>query len=286
VNDVQPENWLGELLPTEGAFAPEASQPIMTVCNELDLTMEPMRHASPRARAGLRPHHLILNSFVLLSPNWPVFSQHSPNVPFDPRESWRLFWLANPLDLTQEFLQASGEFWVKIALIESNAPIPGIMDASMMDTRHYAGSGAGADKVDREITTQVKAIRAKRATLRPLATPSLRSWEQSPECSIREAKKRRFIVIVMGSSPKFCPVAEGYSALCSTLTETMDGDAAAAHCILKEAGACCRLGWQFHEVQPALTTKLRHPAHGSVDTIRYHPETRAGCLAGRSWEDY
>jgi 3'(2'), 5'-bisphosphate nucleotidase len=284
VIDVQPENWLGELLPSEVAFAPEASQPIMTVYSELDLTMESKRHASPLARAGLASHHLILNSFALLSPNWPVLSQESQKVPFDRRKAWRLFWLANPLDGTQEFLRANGEFTVKIALIDSNAPILGIVFASMIDTRYYAARSAGADKVDREITTQVKAPRAERATIRTLASPSHRSQEQSLECSIRRAEKRKFIVIVVGSSPKFCPVAEGDSDLCPALTETMDGAPVAAHCILEEAGACCRLGWQFHEVQQTLTTKLRHPAHGSLETIRSHPEARVGCVAGRSKE--
>jgi 3'(2'), 5'-bisphosphate nucleotidase len=282
VIDVHPENWPGWLLPTQLAFAPEVSQPIMKDSNKLDLAMESRPHASPRARAGLRSHHLILNSFARLSPNWPVLSQESPKVPFDPRMAWRLFRLANPLDLAQEFLRANGEFRVKIAPIDSNAPIFGIVYASMMDTRCYASRSAGAGKVDHEITTEVKATRAERATLRTRASPSRRSREQSLECSIRGAEKRMFIVIVMESSPKFCPAAEDYSDLCPAFTETMDGDAAAAHCILEEAGACCRLGWQFRAVQPTLTTKLRHPAHGSVEAIRSHPEARAGCSASRS----
>jgi 3'(2'), 5'-bisphosphate nucleotidase len=284
VIDVQPENWLGGLLRSEVAFAPEASQPNMTVYSELDLAMESKRHGSPLARAGLASHHFILNSFALLSPNRPVLSQESPKVPFDQRKAWRLFWLANPRDGIQEFLRANGEFTVKIALIDSNAPILGIVYAFMTDTRYYAARSAGADRVDREITTQVKATRAERATVRTRASPSRRSQEQSLECSIREAEKRKFIVIVMGSSTEFCPVAEDYSDRCPAFTGTMDGDAVAAHCILEEAGVCCRLGWQFHEVQQTLTAKIRHPAHGPLETFRSHPEARVGCLAGRSKE--
>ena len=265
--DVQPENWLGELLPSEVALAPEASQPIMKVYSELDLAMESKRHGSPLARAGLRSHHLVLNRFALLSPNWPVLSQKSPKVPFDQRKAWRLFWPANPRDGIQEFLRANGEFTVKVALIDSNAPI---------------ARSAGAGKVDREITTQVKAARAERATVRTRASPSRRSQEPSLECSIGGAEKRKFIVIVMGSSPEFCPVAEDYSDRCPAFTGTMNGDAVAAHCILEQAGVCCRLGWQFHELQQTLTTKIRHPAHGPLETIRSHPEARVGCLAGRS----
>jgi 3'-phosphoadenosine 5'-phosphosulfate (PAPS) 3'-phosphatase len=137
----------------------------MTLSSELDLTIESKRYASPRARAGLRSHHPMLNSFALLSPNWPVLSQQSPKVPFEPRKSWGLFWLANPLDLTPEFLRANREFWGKIALIGSNAPIPRIVYASMMATRYYAARSAEANKVDREITTQVKATRTQRESL-------------------------------------------------------------------------------------------------------------------------
>jgi 3'-phosphoadenosine 5'-phosphosulfate (PAPS) 3'-phosphatase len=177
VIDVQPENWLGELLLPEVAIAPEASQPIMTVDSGLVMALGSKRHASPLARAGLASHHLILNSFALLSPNLQVLTQESSKVPFD----------------------------------------------------------------------------------------------QQKTC-------------VMGNSPKFCPVVEGYSDLCPALTETMDGNPLAAHCILEQALACCRLGWQFHEVQQTLTAKLRHPAHGSVETIRSHPEANVGCLRGRSKE--
>ena len=157
----------------------------MTVYSELDLTIESKRYASPRARTGLRPQHPILNSFALPSSNWPVLSQQSPKVPFEPRKSWGLFWLANPLDLTPGFLRANREFWGKIALIGSNAPIPRIVYASMMATRHYAARSAEANKVDREITTQVKATRAQRESLWTLATPSHRSQQQSPECFLQ-----------------------------------------------------------------------------------------------------
>jgi hypothetical protein len=67
------------------------------------------------------------------------------------------------------------------------------------------------------------------------------------------AEKRKFIVIVMGSSPKFCPAAEDHSDLCLAFTETMDGGQAAAHCIFEEAGGVAGLDDNFMKYNQPLT---------------------------------
>lgn len=108
----QPQNRLGKLLGTAVGFASEASLPTMRVSSGLDLAIESRRHGSPWDCAGLRSHHFILNSLALLSPNRPVLSQLSPEVVFDQRKARRLFWLRNPLALTQEFLRANRELRV------------------------------------------------------------------------------------------------------------------------------------------------------------------------------
>jgi 3'(2'), 5'-bisphosphate nucleotidase len=113
-------------------------------------------------RPDLTFHHPILKDFALLSPNCPVLSQGSPKAPFDERKSWRHFWVVEPVGGTKKLLRPNGEFTVNIALMDSNVPIFGIVYASVIDKLYYDARSPGAHKVDRKITTQVKAAQAEK----------------------------------------------------------------------------------------------------------------------------
>jgi 3'(2'), 5'-bisphosphate nucleotidase len=116
--------------------------------------------------------------------------------------------VVEPVCGTKQFLRPNGEFTVNIALMDSNAPNFGIVYASVIDKLYYDARRPGAHKIDRKITTQVKAAPAEKTTLRTVASRSHQSQEESLECFIRAAEKREFVVVVMGSSLNFFPGAE------------------------------------------------------------------------------
>lgn len=232
--DIQRENWLGELLPSVVAVAREAGQSILEVYDEAEPAVERKPDQSPQTAADLASHHVILNGLALLSPHWPVLSEESPAVPFVERMTWRHFWLVDPLDGTKEFLQRNGEFTVNIALMEDGAPILGVVYAPALDKLYFAARGAGAHKVDREITSPIRVARAGKTLLRTLVSRSHGCPEERLERFIHGAERCEFMV--MGSSLKFCLVAEGAADFYPRLGLTMEWDTAAAHCILEEAG--------------------------------------------------
>jgi 3'(2'), 5'-bisphosphate nucleotidase len=232
--DIQAENWLGELLPHVVALARKAGNAIMNVYNEENQAVEYKQDSSPLTHADLVSHRVILKGLAQLSPDWPVLSEESPEIPFNQRKSWHHFWMVDPLDGTKEFLRRNGEFTVNIALMESNAPILGVVYAPVIDIFYFAARGVGAHKVDGKISSQIKATRAEKATLRMVVSRSHRSQEENLERFIQGVE--HCDLIAMGSSLKLCLVAEGSADIYPRIGPTMEWDTAAAHCILEEAG--------------------------------------------------
>ena len=206
--DIQADNWLGELLPHVVALAREAGQVIMAMYGEENPSVERKPDNSPLTRADLASHQVILNGLSQLSPDWPVLSEESAEIPFDERQHWCHFWMVDPLDGTKEFLRRNGEFTVNIALMEGNAPILGVVYAPVIGNLYFAAKGAGAYRIDGEITARIKASRAADATARTVVSRSHRSQEEDLDRFTGGAGNCEFIA--MGSSLKFCLVAEGW----------------------------------------------------------------------------
>ena len=232
--DIQAENWLGELLPHVIALARKAGNAIMNVYNEENQAVEYKQDSSPLTHADLVSHRVILKGLAQLSPDWPVLSEESPEIPFNQRKSWHHFWMVDPLDGTKEFLRRNGEFTVNIALMESNAPILGVVYAPVIDIFYFAARGVGAHKVDGKISSQIKATRAEKATLRMVVSRSHRSQEENPRAIYSRGGALR--PHRHGKLAEVMPCSGGTADIYPRIGPTMEWDTAAAHCILEEAG--------------------------------------------------
>jgi 3'(2'), 5'-bisphosphate nucleotidase len=228
------ENWLGALLPQVVSLAREAGQAILNVYGETSPTIEYKQDNSPLTRADIASHHVILDGLAQLVPKWPVLSEESADVPFDQRQSWHYFWMVDPLDGTKEFLRRSGEFTVNIALIEGNAPVLGVIFAPVFDKLYFAGKNLGAYKAEEGIVSKIRTQQTVHGTVRALMSRSQKGQEENLERFRGAAENWEYIV--MGSSIKFCLIAEGAGDLYLRLGPTMEWDTAAAQCILEEAG--------------------------------------------------
>jgi 3'(2'), 5'-bisphosphate nucleotidase len=232
--DTRGENWLGELLPHVVALAREAGHAIMTVYGELSPAVHYKQDNSPLTQADLASHCVILSGLAQLSPDWPVLSEEAAELPFDRRKSWRYFWLVDPLDGTKEFLRRNGEFTVNIALVEASAPILGVVYAPAFNKLYFAARRTGAHRADAEIVSPIRATQPINGITRAVVSRSHRSQDESLERLTGGAENCEFIA--MGSSLKFCLIAEGSADIYSRIGPTMEWDTAAGHCILEEAG--------------------------------------------------
>ncbi len=189
---------------------------------------------SPLTRADMAAHHLIVEHLKSLTPEIPVLSEESKEVPFDVRRQWRQYWLVDPLDGTREFVKRNGEFTVNIALIENHTPTAGVVYAPVTRDLYHALQGQGAYYVDPS-SEQASKIEVRQFCLEKVAVIGSRS-HASDELKVWLERLENYSIESIGSSLKMCLVARGQADIYPRLGLTSEWDTAAAHCIVNEAG--------------------------------------------------
>src|SRR5271157_4738914 len=170
--DTEAEDWLNGLLPGVTSLAREAGKAILKVYAEVDPAVEYKRDNSPLTQADIASHQIIAEGLTRISPEWPVLSEESREIPFDQRRQWGYFWLVDPLDGTKEFLKRNGEFTVNIALIKDGAPILGVVYAPAIDKMYYGACGAGSFKEEGGYVSPIRTATADAGTIRVVMSRS------------------------------------------------------------------------------------------------------------------
>src|ERR1051325_10009599 len=89
-------------------IAHEAGKAILEVYSGA-FVVEKKTDQSPITLADKRSNDIITQSLKQLTPEIPVLSEESKQVPFEERSYWKRFWLVDPLDGTKEFINKNGE---------------------------------------------------------------------------------------------------------------------------------------------------------------------------------
>ncbi len=227
----QPER-LPELLEACRDIAHAAGEVIMKVYAEaFEVSQKDDR--SPVTEADLRAHHGIVARLHALQPGYPVLSEESAFEPFSTREHWQTYWLVDPLDGTREFVKRNGEFTVNIALIHDHRPVLGVVGAPALGLAYSAAEGLGAWR--RENVSPWLPIAARELMPPRLVVASSKS-HRNERLEAFHAAVPAHERLIMGSSLKFCLVAEGRADLYPRLGPTSEWDTAAAQCIVECAG--------------------------------------------------
>lgn len=202
-----------------------------------DFAVQIKSDSSPLTEADLAAHQIIVTGLAQLTPEIPVLSEEDADIDWSVRQKWQQFWLVDPLDGTKEFINKNGEFTVNIALIENGQPVLAVIYAPVLDKLYFT------DKHDAYLTTTDKAkVRLQvKQPLPPLKVVGSRS-HPSPDLADYLDKLGDFEMLSVGSSLKFCLIAEGLADLYPRLGPTMEWDTGAGHCIAEKAGAIvCQL---------------------------------------------
>lgn len=214
------------------ALAVKAGQKILEIYHS-DFRVGRKDDNSPLTAADLASHHCLVEGLQSLRPLYPVVSEESADLPYEERSESETYWLIDPLDGTKEFIKRNGEFTVNIALIHQSQPVLGVVYAPALDTCYFASEGCGAfKKVGNEEPQQIY-VRA-RAPER-LTVVGSRS-HQTGDLAIYLSRLGEHDLRSVGSSLKFCMVAEGIADLYPRIGLTSEWDTAAAHCIVEAAG--------------------------------------------------
>jgi 3'(2'), 5'-bisphosphate nucleotidase len=221
-----------ELIEPAVALARQAGDAILEVYAS-DFDVQSKDDESPLTQADLASHRRIVSGLAAMTPDLPVISEESGLPPFDERRDWTTYWLIDPLDGTREFVNRNGEFTVNIALIADGRPVFGVVHVPVQGKTYVGCEGHGAD------------LRAGEESPRPIhvAQSSSHPVRVVGSRSHRGASLDAFIerlgdcdLVPMGSSLKFCVVAEGGADVYPRLGPTSEWDTAAAQAVVEQAG--------------------------------------------------
>jgi 3'(2'), 5'-bisphosphate nucleotidase len=149
------------------------------------------------------------------------------------------FVLVDPLDGTREFIDGRDEFTVNIAMIESGVPVAGCVYAPALQWLYVAGAQAWRCKVRPGATVPsldsmplIAVALYSAAGYRAVVSRSHLDPESEAMLDRLNITARRAV----GSSLKFCLIAQGDADLYPRLGPTMEWDTAAGHAVLAAAG--------------------------------------------------
>jgi 3'(2'), 5'-bisphosphate nucleotidase len=212
-------------------IARKAGAAIMDIYAQ-DFDVEAKADDSPLTAADMASHRIICEGLAALTPDIPVLSEESAATDWAERRGWSRYWLVDPLDGTREFIKKNGEFTVNIALIEGHASVLGIVYAPALDYLVHAERGVGA--FVRDGASDV-ALMTQQPAPNPLRVAASRSHLDARTAAALE-KMGATERIGMGSSLKFCRIAEGRIDVYPRFGPTSEWDTAAAQCVLEAAG--------------------------------------------------
>ncbi|MBS0194668.1 MAG: 3'(2'),5'-bisphosphate nucleotidase CysQ [Proteobacteria bacterium] len=213
------------------ALARRAGAAIMEIYAQ-DFDVQAKDDHSPLTAADLASHRIICDGLAALTPQVPILSEESKATEWAIRRDWQRYWLVDPLDGTREFVKKNGEFTVNIALIEHGEPVLGVVYAPAMDYLVHGERGIGAFVRDGERDVE---LATQRPAPRPLRVAASRSHLDARTAAALE-KMGPVERVGMGSSLKFCRIAEGRMDVYPRFGPTSEWDTAAAQCVLEAAG--------------------------------------------------
>ena len=203
-----------------------------------DVAVRSKADESPVTAADLSAHHILEAGLRALAPDIPVLSEEDCEVPLSERGHWRRWWLVDPLDGTKEFISGSEEFTVNVALVEDGRVLFGLVGVPVSGRCYYGGAGLGAWREGRPMAARNRSVCAW-SPRRPSPWWPASAMAARPRSACWMALSERFGDLrraSIGSSLKFCLLAEGAADCYPRLTPTSQWDTAAAQGVLEGAG--------------------------------------------------
>jgi 3'(2'), 5'-bisphosphate nucleotidase len=242
------------------AAALQAGEAIMRVYHDT-IHIDQKDDGSPVTQADNLADDIILGH--LRQTPYPVISEESLAPPYEERKTWTHAWLVDPLDGTKEFIRRNGEFTVNIALVSHGHPVFGVILAphsrklwvGLVDKGVYRMGDTvdwpvpspepGPEWLGRSLQRIVppqgegtELIKGFPAGSRVIIGTSRSHRETATEALIARLREHygRIGILHVGSSLKFCEMAEGNMGIYPRCTPIFEWDTAAGHAILKAAG--------------------------------------------------
>ena len=201
----------------------KASKKILEIYNH-SFDVKKKLDNSPLTTADLESNDIICKSLEKEFPNIPVISEE--NRIRDYKEA--VFFLVDPLDGTKEFINKNGEFTVNIGLVIDKISRLGVIEIPVTGVQYFS-DGESSFKFEKTNLKKISSLN-KRNKIKIVVS---RSHLDSFTINLLNKIKNEHSTLKVGSSIKFCLVAEGEADLYLRKGNTMEWDTAAGSAIIK-----------------------------------------------------
>jgi 3'(2'), 5'-bisphosphate nucleotidase len=187
----------------------------------------------PLTLADLECNKIITEGLSAIS-NYPILSEEGNEIAWSERRKWNQYWLVDPIDGTKEFIKKNDEFTINIALITNGVPVFGVVAAPALNATYFGIQGLGAWKIDNHGKHHsIKVNPPPKSNWKVIVS---RSHVNKKAVALFASSLPGSELITMGSSLKFCLIAEGNADIYPRFGPTSEWDTAAAQAIVTAAG--------------------------------------------------
>jgi 3'(2'), 5'-bisphosphate nucleotidase len=187
---------------------------------------------SPVTEADEAAEIIIEAALRKLTPDLPIVGEEAFSAGFVPEDCGASFWLVDPVDGTREFIRGGDDYTVNIALVRGHQVQLGIVATPANGRIWLGGVGLGADIIEPDGTR--RAISARAQPAKPVVLMSASHLDDETKAFV--AALGPVEPLQIGSSLKFCVVAEGRADIYPRFGPTSEWDTAAGHAVVLGAG--------------------------------------------------
>lgn len=211
----------------------KASDAIMEIYNSNTTVIEYKSDNSPLTQADKASHEIIVSGLKELFPDIPVVSEEGNQEENQALVKSPRFWLVDPIDGIQDFVNRTGDFCIAIGLVENNKPSFGFVVAPTYDTVYYGGPEIGSfKKVGDEDPQRIQVKVLGEHVVAVSRTHTIEATEAFIKKHYPDAELRK-----LGSMLKQVKLAEGEIDVYPAIDQPLHlWDAAAGNAIIEGAG--------------------------------------------------
>jgi 3'(2'), 5'-bisphosphate nucleotidase len=195
------------------------------------LKKEIKKDNTPVTNGDIEVNNLITGKIKKITPDIPIVSEESSTNKLN--ENLKTFWLIDPIDGTNDYINDKDEFTINAGLIINNTPEVGLIYAPAKKRLFYTFNEGKCFELT---NNKEKKLNCKKITKKGEIKAVSYSNKLKP---IIEDWHKKFKVtkhVKMKSSLKFCVIATGEYDLYVAEPRACEWDIAAGHAIVKNAG--------------------------------------------------
>ena len=215
----------------------ESGKAIMAVY-KTDFEVETKTDLSPVTAADEASEKIILRALAAIAPHIPIVAEEQCAAQGFPVFEGTTFWCVDALDGTKEFINRRGDFTVNIGLIIDGIPALGLVYAPAHNVLYRGAisptTGERSTILERDGVRSAMSVRPTPAGGITVVGSASHQVKEAMEAFLARHTVKEMIAV--GSSLKFCLVAEGKADLYPRFGPTCEWDTAAGHAVLRAAG--------------------------------------------------